>query len=268
MLIREKDALKDDEKEIAMNRNNPIFKKLMTAVIAAAFCLTAAGAFLTTPEPAYADGAEGPVNYAPELNAMLDPLSDYPDWLGIKIGKLVKKPPAIKVKSSDPSVAKPARSTKRVAYVKLRNPGTADLKIKVKTKKKTRTFKCHLTVLPYENPFQSLRIGDLELASYLDQGLNPIFHLSSPVTGPLNISAKDGWEVESINYFRNYLTNDPDYDLSEDIDIYIQNGVTISLYPDDPNQEWYAGLYITMTNPSLGITLETFVGPFPEDEED
>lgn len=220
-------------------------KKSVAAIVAV--CVAAMFCVVPVMDPAHADYYPA-VKYAKKVNVIYcADLGKYS--LDIKMGKKAKNAKTITVTSSNPKVAKPQKCWyEKYATVMIKKPGKTKLTIKVKTKKKTKKYKCTVKVIPYENPIQSFTVGSEDMTSKFDVSPFGEYASDQDIEGVLNITMKNGWKAKKIKYIKESLSSDKATTKT------VKNGDMVTLYKTGPDMTTFSELEITVSNASLGVT--------------
>lgn len=224
--------------------------------LSVSLCLTIALVIVPMQQTSYADGSYPSVKYAKTMHVMLDPKT--PNRYYVEMGKKADSAVKITVTSGNRKVAVPEKYDNSIIHAK--RAGTAKLKIKVKTKKGTKTYKCTLKVLKYENPFKTLKVGGTSLKSKFNKTAQANSYVKNKTTGKIKIVPKKGWVLKRAYYSCEYYGDDYEhYDQYEPVEYKftkknIKSVPKLTLYPK--GNDWEVYMYFTMENPKLGISMD------------
>lgn len=125
--------------------------------------------------------------------------------------ELAKKATIKNVKSSDTDVVEPMlpslgnfekdQKSGKMKYItsfyySLKKVGTATLSFDLKYNGKTYHYKKKIEVIDYENPFESLKVGETDYASQFDKKCYA--NLKKVSKQKLNIEVKEGWKITKM----------------------------------------------------------------------
>ncbi len=236
--------------------------KALSIIIAC--CVAVAFVVIPTTNSVYANDW-GAVKYAKKITVIYTGGEDDTDLI-INMGAKAKNAKKITVTSSNKKIAIPWKSSwtklpKKYAGAVIKKPGKVTLTIKVTNKNnKSKKYKCKVTALAYENPFQTFAVGTMDLLPLFDSPSAHIYQTEQAVTGQLSIAPKAGWVIDQIEYSKNYGGNGDEEPVRKEV----KDGDIITLTPTVKNAEWCTYLDISMHNPTLGIKLDLELSPYED----
>lgn len=170
-----------------------------TGLFAGVLAMILVCAVMIMSQAVYADGPDGEIKYGKKMT-----ISKASHYAIIEMGSKVKGAKKVTVTSSNKKVIKP--DAEMTSYIKepvvqVGKKGTATVKIKVKTKKGTKTYKGKIKVIAYKNPMKKVKLGGKDITKKFKSSLY-YSYTGEPGKTKFSIKPAKGWKVKVIRYYR------------------------------------------------------------------